>query len=707
MRYITAKSLVYLILILGFVCTGALSLWLSSLTIPDLGSFETRKVMQSTKIYDRTGEILLYDVHENVRRTVISIDDMSRNIKNAAVAIEDAEFYQHDGIRPLAFLRAILVNLKEGGLSQGGSTITQQVVKNTLLTSDKQISRKLKEWVLAIKLEKKLTKEQILEIYLNESPYGGNLYGIEEASQAFLGKSASDLTIAESAYLAALPQAPTYYSPYGDHTEELDDRKNLVLERMLEKNFITAEEYASAKDEEVLFAPRPETGIKAPHFVFYVLAQIEEKYGRRAVEEDGLRITTTLDWTLEQKGEAIVNEYALSNAERYNAENAGLVAIDPKTGQILTMVGSRDYFDTAIDGNFNLAVAKRQPGSAFKPFVYATAFKVGYTPDTIVFDVETQFSTTCSSQNFTSDGGCYSPGNYDDIFRGPVTLRNALAQSINVPAVKVLYLVGINNALRTARDMGIETLTDPGRYGLTLVLGGGEVTLLDITSAYSVFANDGVRNPYTAILKIENALGETLYEFEPKSARVIPANAVREVSDILSDNVARTPLYGANSLLYFGGRDVAVKTGTTNDYRDAWTIGYTPNIAVGAWAGNNDNRSMEKKISGLIITPLWRAFMDEAVKTFNQESFVPPLPPDPKTLKPVLKGVVERGSDGMVHSILYWLEKENPNGPPPQNPKNDGQFRLWEYGVSLWSATHPFALYPQGDVLMGTSTTQN
>ncbi|HEY4502554.1 MAG TPA: PBP1A family penicillin-binding protein [Candidatus Paceibacterota bacterium] len=689
MRHLTPKFFVYIILIFGFVGTGVLSLWLSTLTIPDLGSFETRKVVQSTKIYDRTGEFLLYDVHENVRRTVISIDDMSRNIKNATIAIEDAEFYQHIGIRPLAFLRAVLVNLKEGELSQGGSTITQQVVKNTLLTSDKQISRKLKEWVLALKLEKKLTKDEILEIYLNESPYGGSLYGIEEASQAFLGKSAANLTIAESAYLAALPQAPTYYSPYGNHIKELEDRKNLVLKRMRENNFINEEEYDSAKNEEVVFASRPETGIKAPHFVFYVLDQIEEKYGRRAIEEDGLRITTTLDWALEQKGEAIVKEYALSNAERFNAENAGLVAIDPKTGHILTMVGSRDYFDETIDGNYNLAVAKRQPGSAFKPFVYATAFKEGYTPDTVVFDTETQFSTTCSPQNFTSENGCYSPGNYDDIFRGPVTLRNALAQSINVPAVKVLYLVGIPDSLRTARDMGIETLTDPGRYGLTLVLGGGEVTLLDITSAYSVFANDGLRNPHTAILKIENAHGDVLYEFKPQMAQVVPQNVAREVSDILSDNVARTPLYGSQSLLYFGGRDVAVKTGTTNDYRDAWTVGYTPAIAVGAWAGNNDNRSMEKKISGLIITPLWRAFMDEALKEFNTEPFVPPLPADPTTLKPILRGVIENGADETIHSILYWLNKDDPNGPPPQNPESDPQFSLWEYGVSLWNMSHP------------------
>jgi len=688
MRQFKLKIIIYIILISGFLGTGGLSLWLSTFTIPDLGSFETRKVSQSTKIYDRTGEILLYDVHENIQRTVIPIEDMSRNIKNATVAIEDAEFYDHIGIRPLAFLRAIIVNVREGGLSQGGSTITQQVVKNTLLTSEKKISRKLKEWVLALKLEKRFTKEQILEIYLNETPYGGSLYGIEEASQAFFGKSASAITVAESAYLAALPQAPTYYSPYGNHLDALEARKNLVLDRMLEKNFTTKEEYATAKKEEVLFAVRPETSIRAPHFVFFVLEQVEAKYGDRVIEEQGLRITTTLDWKLQQKGEEIVKKFALSNEERFSAENAGLVAIDPQTGNILTMVGSRDYFDENIDGNFNITIAHRQPGSAFKPFVYATALGEGYTPETVIFDAQTQFSAACAPQNFTSKDGCYSPGNYDNIFRGPVTLRNALAQSINVPAVKVLYLAGLTDSIRIARDMGIETLTDPDRYGLTLVLGGGEVSLLDITSAYGVFANDGIRNAHTSILRIENAVGEVLEENSQHPIKVIDENVAREISDILSDNVARTPLYGSNSLLYFGGRDVAAKTGTTNDYRDAWTVGYTTNLAVGAWAGNNDNRSMDKKISGLIITPLWRAFMDEALKEFPEESFLPPLPDDPDTLKPVLRGSLSKDNNGEVHSILYWLNKTDPKGVPPTNPEKDSQFKLWEYGIKTWALTH-------------------
>ncbi len=689
----TLKTIVYSILIVGLTGTGAFSLWLSTFTIPDLGSFESRKVAQSTKIYDRTGKILLYDVHKNIRRTIVSTNEISRNIKNATVAIEDAEFYQHIGIRPLAFIRAIFVNIIEGGLSQGGSTITQQVVKNTLLTSEKKISRKLKEWVLALKLDRKLTKERILEIYLNETPYGGNIYGIEEASQTFFGKSANDITLAESAYLAALPQAPTRYSPYGNHRDLLEKRKQLVLKRMLENNFINDEEYSEALNENVVFIPRPDTGIKAPHFVFYVLEKLEKKYGKRAIEEKGMRIITTLDWKLQEKAEKIVYDFAISNEKRFNAKNASLVAVDPKNGNILVMVGSRDYFDKKIDGNFNIAITHRQPGSAFKPFVYASAFLKGYTPETIVFDARTQFSVRCSKDNTTSKNGCYSPSNYDHKFRGPVTLRNALAQSINVPAVKLLYLSGISYSLRIARELGIESLDDSSRYGLTLVLGGGEVSPLDITSAYGVFANNGIRNPSVSILRVEDKNGTIIDEYLPTPIRVLPENTARQISDILSDNVARTPLYGPRSLLYFKEGSVAAKTGTTNNYRDAWTVGYTPYLAVGAWAGNNDNTPMEKKISGLIITPLWRAFMDEAMKEFQPESFIPPLPDDPSSLKPILRGKwleVTDKNDTKLHSILYWVNKNDPRGPNPLNPQADPQFDAWEYGVSRWSINHPY-----------------
>ncbi len=696
---------IILIFVLGLVAAGVLFLWISTLDIPDLSSFEERRVLQSTKIYDRTGEILLYDLHQDVRRTIVPYEKISRHIKNATVAIEDDSFFEHSGVRPLSILRAAIANLQGGNLlgGQGGSTITQQVIKNSILEREKKLSRKIKEVILALRLEQVLTKEEILSHYLNESPYGGTIYGVEEASLSFFGKSSSDVNLAEAAYLAALPQLPTYYSPYGNHVNELEKRKNLVLERMKIQGVITPEEYNTAVVEVVEFKPQSATGIRAPHFVFYIKEQLEGMYGDDSLAEKGLKVITTLDYELQDAAEKIVQEKALSNEKSFNAENGALVATDPKTGEILVLVGSRDYFDSEIDGNYNIALALRQPGSSFKPFVYATAFNKGYTPDTVVFDLQTQFSTTCTVDNFTSNDGCYSPNNYDGKFRGPVTLRNALAQSLNIPAVKTLYLAGVAPSIKTARDLGITTLTNPGQYGLTLVLGGGEVKLLEMVGAYGVFADEGIKSELHGILRVEDSSGNVIKEFKPEPKRVLDVEVSRNISDILSDNVARTPLYGANSLLYFPGRDVAAKTGTTNDKRDAWIIGYTPNLAVGAWAGNNDNSPMNE-LSGLIITPMWRAFMDVALLKYPKETFVKPIP-TPSDAKPVLRGVwfdpvatiaTSPGENVEIpelnltntiesaHSILYYVDKNDPTGQYPSNPNTDGQFEYWEYAVTKW-----------------------
>lgn len=704
------KTLIHIGFIGFFIVTGIVLLWASTLKIPDLQSFGQRKIPQSTKIYDRTGEILLFDVHENVQRTIIPLNGISRNIKNAAVAIEDAEFYEHFGVKPMAFLRAVLVNVQSRRFSQGGSTITQQVIKNSVLTSEKKISRKIKEWVLAIKLEKVFTKDQILELYLNESPYGGNIYGIEEASKTYFDKTAVDLTLAEAAYMAALPQAPTFFSPYGNNKDRLDLRKDLVLTKMLENGFITQEEFDTAKNEEVVFRAQENTGIQAPHFVMFIREYLANKYGERALEERGFKVTTTLDFEMQQTGEEIVAKYAEINSEQYNAENAALIAIDPKTGQILTMVGSRNYFDEEIDGNFNVTLAHRQPGSSFKPFVYATALNKGYTPETVVFDLRTQFSTTCDVDELvTNDEGCYSPNNYNNKFRGPITMREALAQSLNIPAVKFLYLAGLRDSLQTAKNMGIRSLTDIGRYGLTLVLGGGEVSLIDMTSAYGVFANEGIRNPYTGILKIEDNEGNIIEEFKTRPLRVLPDQTALKISSILSDNKARSPVFGSRSSLHFSGKDVAVKTGTTNDYRDAWILGYTPTLAVGAWGGNNDNSPMDNKISGFIIAPLWNEFMWKTFETVPEEKFRSPYYEDISTQKPILRGIWDGGISYTVdklsgnlateftpeelleervikdpHTILYWVDKNNPRGPIPTNPDKDSQFEAWEYSVTKW-----------------------
>lgn len=714
------KNIVLLVIALVFFAGSGFAYWISTFKTPDLGSFEKRKIVQSTKIYDRTGKVLLFDLHQDTKRTVVPITEVSRNAKNATVAIEDEEFYQHKGIKLTSIIRALLANLTKGGYSQGGSTITQQVVKNSLLNSEKKISRKLKEWVLALKLERVMTKDEILGAYLNEAPYGGSIYGIEEASQSYFGKNASELTLGESAYLASLPNAPTFYSPYGQNWEKLVERKNLVLNKMLSNGFISKEEYDDAKKEVVTFYPQDRLGIKAPHFVTYVIKQLEDKYGRKTVEEGGLKVTTTLNFDLQQKAEDIVKKYSAENLQKFNANNAALTAIDPQTGQILVMVGSKDYFSKEIDGNFNVTTAHRQPGSAFKPIVYAAAFNKGYTPDTILFDLPTEFQASCNPNTASTTeetsvikDDCYSPQNYDGLFTGPITLRNSLAQSRNIPSVKILYLTGIADSLRLAKNMGIDDLSDTNQYGLSLVLGGGEVTLLDITSAYGVFANNGIKNPKISILKVENKEGVVLEKFNPRSSLVMPEETAQNISSILSDNVARTPLYGNRSRLYFENRDVAAKTGTTNDYRDAWTIGYSPNLVVGAWVGNNENTPMEKKVAGMIVTPMWRAFMDIALPTLKKENFKKPSNTNNKNLKPVLRGVWKGGEPYYidkisgklitqetpvntteeviptdVHSILYWIDKNNPLNPnKPQNPEVDSQFKNWEYSIQEWLKT--------------------
>lgn len=691
----------FLLLVIGFffLFAAVFLIWVMTIDMPSVTGFHNRRVAESTKIFDKTGEVLLYDVHGTVRRTIVPLNEMSRHVKNATIAIEDAEFYTHRGIKPTAIARAVWTNIITGKLlrGQGGSTITQQVVKNTLLSPEKTITRKIKEWILALRLENNLTKDQILEIYLNETPYGGTIYGVEEASRYFFGKKASDITLVESAYLAALPQAPTYYSPYGNHRDDLELRKNLVLLKMKENGFITEEEYQKTLTEQVVFSQNEENGIRAPHFVFYIREYLEEKYGTDMVSEGGLQVITTLDWELQEQAEEIVRSHALRNESTFNAENAALVAIDPKNGHILTMVGSRGYFDDAIDGKYNIALAERQPGSSFKPFVYATAFAKGYTPDTVVFDVPTQFNANCAPNDFETHDACYAPGNYDSLFRGPMTLRDALAQSVNIPAVKALYLSGVRESLDTAERLGITTLTRPiGEYGLPLVLGGGEVTLLEMVSAYATFAHDGVRNPHVGILKVTDANGKVLEEYEENKEQALDAEVARYINNILSDNTARTPAFGSSSALLIPGYDVAAKTGTTNDYRDVWIVGYTPTIAVGAWAGNNDNSPMEKKVAGFIIAPLWNEFMRVALAHVPTESFIPPTPKEEREGPAILYGDWSGNGSG-VHSILYWVNKDNPLGPSPSNPALDSQFSLWEYGVLAWltgSTTTPLVGAP-------------
>jgi membrane peptidoglycan carboxypeptidase len=529
--------------------------------------------------------------------------------------------------------------------------------------------------------------------------------------KTFFGKSSKDVTLAEAAYLGAIPQAPTFYSPYGKNKDKLDARQKLVLSKMKENNFITEDEYSEAVKENVKFLEKNTTGIRAPHFSLFVKEQLVNKYGESAVEEGGMKVITSLNYDYQEKAEKVVNNFAPTLASSYNASNTAMVAIDPKTGDILAMVGSRNYFDKEIQGNFNIATAYRQPGSTFKPFVYATAFMKGYTPETVLFDVKTEFSTQCTVEGKLKDENdkinkCYSPENYDLAYDGPTTIRKALARSRNIPAVKALYLAGVKDSIETAEAMGITSLKDPNRYGLTLVLGGGEVSLLELTSAYGVFANDGIRNPYRSILRIEDSKGNTIEDFKTNPVQAIPPQPARQISDILSDpKVMVDSLKNTVSNL---NRQVAVKTGTTNDYRDVWIEGYTPNIVVGAWAGKNDNTPMDRKVAGLIITPVWGAFMTEINKSLEKETFKNPEP-DPQDIKPVLRGIWKGGVtykiDSIskklatdltppelqqeiilpsVHSILHWVDKTNPNGEIPKDPKQDSQYEYWEYGVRKW-----------------------
>jgi penicillin-binding protein 1C len=680
------RDIVLALIVCFIILVGFFLIWAATIKTPDLSSFDDRLLGQSAKIYDRTGNVLLYDLSEKVRRTITPFDQISPYVKKTTIAIEDVEFYSHGGIKVSSIIRAVIANLFSLKFSQGGSTITQQVVKNSLLSQNKTITRKIKEWILAIKLEKTASKDTILNMYLNEAPYGGNIYGIEEASSLFFNKKSIDLTLAESAYLASLPQSPSTLSPYGKNKDKLEARKNLVLKKAFDAKMITEDEYNKALNEKVVFQPKSIAGIKAPHFVMYVKDYLLEKYGDELLAKGGLKITTTLDYELQQKSEDLVYNYVTKNGPAFKATNAAVVATDPKTGQILMMVGSKDYFDKENDGNFNVITAHRQPGSSFKPFAYATAFSKGYTPETPLYDVLTEFNVNCSplgdNNNPDPSSKCYSPQNYEGGYKGLMNFRSALAQSRNIPSVKVLYLAGIDDTIKTATAMGINDLGSVSQYGLSLALGGGEVSPLDMTSAYGVFANDGQKAPVISVLKIETEKGDILEEIPQTTPlkQVIPQQTARLINDVLSDAKARSSIFSTS---YFGDRQVAIKTGTTNNSRDAWTIGYTPSISIGAWMGNNNNTPMAQQASARIVSPLWKSIMDFELARIPVENFEVPEPSEPG-LKPFLIGSW-MGPGNEVHSELYWVDRRDPKGSIPGMNSRDEQFRNWEYGVNSWS----------------------
>ncbi|MCX6738231.1 MAG: PBP1A family penicillin-binding protein [Candidatus Parcubacteria bacterium] len=618
-RFLKRIGLFFLFSIIILVFIGLSVFIYIAKDLPRPEVFTERAQIMPTRIYDRTGETLLRTIYGEEKRELVALSDVPDPLIKAVLAAEDDNFYNHHGVDLKGVIRAILVDFRLKQPAQGASTITQQLIRSTFLSSEKSATRKIRELVLTLELERRYSKNQILEWYLNQIPFGPNIYGVGEASRTFFGKSVKDITLPEAAVIAAMIQAPSYYYPYGEHQDALLKRKDFVLGRMLEEKYISEDVYNEAKKTIITFSDLDFAFNDAPHFILYVENYLYQKYGGNFLKEHGLKVYTTLDLKLQKEAETAV-EQGSKNNEAYQAFNAALVAINPNNGEIMAMVGSKNYFgepypkgctpglDCKFEPKVNVVTygLGQQPGSAFKPFAYATAFKKGYTPDNIVVDEKTNFGKWGNQD--------YIPENYDGLYRGPVTLRQALAQSLNIPSIKVLLAAGIADTIATAHDMGITTLNEsPSFYGPSLVLGAGEVKLIDMVSAYGVFAYNGLRVPPTAILKIEDEEGNIIEENTKTPRRVLSEDICKMITSILSDNVARTPMFGANSALYFPGYEVAAKTGTTDQYRDTWTIGYTPSLAVGVWAGNNDNSPMANRPSITIAGPIWHNFFAKAL----------------------------------------------------------------------------------------------
>lgn len=572
----------------------------------------------STLIFDRSGN-LLYEIYTEKNRVPVKLDELPEYIKYSTIAIEDKNFYKHRGFAFEGIARASSNIIFKRKL-QGGSTITQQLVKTALLTPERTIRRKIREALLAMVTEMIYSKDQILEMYLNQVPYGGTAYGVEAAAQTYFNKHAKDLDLAEATLLAGLPQAPTRYSPFGTDPDAAKNRQKLVLKRMEEDGYITEEERKEAEEKELEFAP-PTVGIKAPHFVLYVKELLVEKYGEPLVEQGGLKVTTTLDLEIQDFAQEVVaTEVAQLEERKLEVHNGAALVTNPETGEILAMIGSHDYFDDEYDGKVNVTLRPRQPGSSIKPINYALALMKGViTPATVINDVPTCFSVPGQK--------LYCPVNYDGQFHGPVQARFALGSSYNLPAVKVLALNGLEDFVATASAMGITTWEDPANYGLSLTLGGGEVKMINMATAFSAFPNLGIRQDVYAIEKVEDRHGKTLYERkEQEGDRVLPMGVAYLISHILLDNNARSAAFGASSYLNVKGHpEVSVKTGTTNDKRDNWTIGFTPSRLVAVWVGNNDNSPMSWVASGITgASPIWNEIMSFVLKDMDQEWPVKP-----------------------------------------------------------------------------------
>lgn len=589
--------------------------------LPSVSLLLTEQPELTTKIYDRNGH-LLYRIYKDENRTLVPLSQIPVTMQHAAVAIEDKEFYIHHGISLRGILRAFKGNL-QGEQVQGGSTITQQLVKNTLLTSERTLQRKLREAVLAWLVEESFSKDQILELYLNEVAYGGSTYGIEAAAQRYFGKPARSLTLAESAYLAGIPAAPSLYGPFGSNPEIGKLRQQEVLRRMVEDGYITQAQAEEAHAQELKFQQDAEQ-IRAPHFVMYVRALLAQQYGEEVLNHGGLEVRTTLDLELHEEVQKMVTD-EVARLGRLRIGNGAALVTNPQTGEVLSMVGSKNYFDIKNDGQVNVTIRPRQPGSSIKPLAYALALERGQTPATTIVDAPITFSIPGSPP--------YSPKNYDGKFHGTVTIRESLGSSYNIPAVKTLASIGVNTMIDKAQEMGVSTWNDRQRFGLSLTLGGGEVMMTELSQIYGTFANGGDTIPLNPILEVKSADGQIKYRNEcalsnkgcPRRQTLDPKVAA-QITDILSDNNARTPAFGPRSLLYIPGQQVAVKTGTTNSLRDNWTVGYTTDRLVAVWVGNNDNTPMSYVASGVTgASPIWNSIMLRLLDSTKPHSFG--LPP--------------------------------------------------------------------------------
>lgn len=654
------KTVLFVFILSALTTTVAAHIILTNLPSPN--DLLTRQVPATTKIYDRNA-VLLYKIYKEQNRTPIKIEEIPLHVRLATLAAEDAEFYTHPGFSLKGISRSLLKLIREGRLT-GGSTITQQLVKNTLLSPERTLKRKLREIVLSIQVEALFSKDQILEMYINEVSYGNSAYGIQEASKVYFGKDAKDLTLAEAALLAGLPKGPTKFSPFGPNPELSKTRQLEILSLMEEKQFISSDLAEAAENEELNFATLG-VEIKAPHFVMYVRDKLVELYGEEMVEKGGLEVTTTLDYEIQIKAEGIVTN-EVEKLANVHVTNGAAVVVEPRTGEILAMVGSKDYFDEKIDGNVNVVLRPRSPGSSIKPVTYSYALEHGMTPATIIPDTPTVFPLPNQPD--------YIPRNYDSNFRGNISLRSALAESRNIPAVKVVMEYGVEKIMEWGHKMGIESWQDPDRYGPSITLGGGELKLIELAQVYSAIANMGEKAPLQVIRSIKNQNSAQLFQFNCcQREKILDPRVAFIIIDILRDNIARSPSFGSGSSLVITNHpEVAVKTGTSNDLRDNLTVGFNQDYLTAVWVGNNDNSPMSRIASGVTgAAPIWNKIMQSLLSNTESKSWEIP------------KDLVQAKD---CFNRIEWFLKENqnhgkcPNPSPGPSPTPKGSLRpsFWQ-----------------------------